>query len=97
MRKLHIAILMFFVASVTAQNVDVTSFSQNIVLADSQATPKAVVRQLASYPSGMNWNVYIPISVCTHMPIHMTMNLDYSSTAIHLAIFSHCFFKLNNM
>ena len=51
MRKLHIAILMFFVASVTAQNVDVTSFSQNIVLADSQATPKAVVRQLASYPS----------------------------------------------
>lgn len=42
---------MFFVASVTAQNVDVTSFSQNIVLADSQAVPKAVVRQLASYPS----------------------------------------------
>ena len=51
MRKLHISILMFFVASVTAQNVDVTSFSQNIVLADSQAVPKAVVRQLASYPS----------------------------------------------
>ena len=51
MRKLHLLILLFFAATVTAQNLDITPYSQNIALADSLSAPKEVVRQLASYPS----------------------------------------------
>jgi hypothetical protein len=51
MKKLPFLILLFLAASVTAQNLDVTPYSQNIMLADSLATPKEVVRQLAAYPS----------------------------------------------
>ena len=51
MKKLHFLILLFFAATVTAQNLDITPYSQNIALADSLAVPKEVVLQLASYPS----------------------------------------------
>ena len=50
MKKLHFLILLFLAASATAQNLDVTPYSQNIALADSFAAPKEVVLQLASYP-----------------------------------------------
>ena len=51
MKKLPFLILLFLAASVTAQNLDVTPYSQNIALADSLFAPKEVVRQLAAYPS----------------------------------------------
>ena len=51
MKKLPFLILLFLAASVTAQNLDITPYSQNIALADSLSAPKEVVRQLAAYPS----------------------------------------------
>lgn len=51
MKKLHFLILLFFAASATAQNLDVTPYSQNIALADTLYASQEIERQLASYPS----------------------------------------------
>lgn len=50
MKKLPILLLTFFATALTAQNIDVTAYSQNIALADSSASPQEVVLQLAAYP-----------------------------------------------
>ena len=51
MKKLPLLILTFFACSLTAQNLDVTAYSQNIALADSARTIREVQRQTAAYPS----------------------------------------------
>lgn len=43
--------MLFCAASLTAQNPDITPYSQNIALADSLSVPKEVVVQLTAYPS----------------------------------------------
>lgn len=51
MKKLTIILLSFFVNSLMAQNPDVTAYSQNIALVDSQNIGQYFSKQLASYPS----------------------------------------------
>ena len=51
MKKLSLLILAFLAYSLTAQNLDVTAYSQNIALADSLRVAKEVQRQIAAYPS----------------------------------------------
>lgn len=51
MKKLSLLILTFFAYTLTAQNLDVTAYSQNIALADSQRVAKEVQRQIAAYSS----------------------------------------------
>ena len=52
MKKSHILTpLLFLAASLSAQDLDVTQYSQNIALADSMASTKPVVRQPAPYPT----------------------------------------------
>jgi LysM repeat protein len=51
MKKLSLLILTFLAYTLTAQNLDVTAYSQNIALADSLRVAKEVQRQVAAYPS----------------------------------------------
>lgn len=51
MKKLPLLILTFFAYTLTAQSLDVTAYSQNIALADSQRVAQEVQRQIAAYPS----------------------------------------------
>lgn len=51
MKKLSVLILMFFACSLAAQNLDVTAYSQNVALADSQRVAREVQPQIAAYPS----------------------------------------------
>lgn len=51
MKKLTIILLSFFTTALTAQNLDVTAYSQNIALADSLSSEQQISRQLAPYPS----------------------------------------------
>lgn len=51
MKKLSIFILSFLATTLMAQNPDVTAYSQNIALADSQNIQQEFTRLTASYPS----------------------------------------------
>lgn len=51
MKKLSFLILTFLACTLTAQNLDVTAYSQNIALVDSLREAKEVQRQIAAYPS----------------------------------------------
>ena len=51
MKKLPLLILTRLTCSLTAQNLDVTAYSQNIALADSGRVIREVQRQIAAYPS----------------------------------------------
>lgn len=51
MKKLSFIPLLFLAFSLTAQNPDITAYSQNIAWADSLAAQQDFIRQLASYPS----------------------------------------------
>lgn len=51
MKKLPIILLSFLATTLMAQNPDVTAYSQNIALVDSQNIQQSVPTQLASYPS----------------------------------------------
>ena len=51
MKKLSIFILSLLATTLTAQNPDVTAYTQNIALADSFAIQQDFTRQLAAYPS----------------------------------------------
>ena len=51
MKKLTIILLSFFATALTAQNLDVTAYSQNIALVDSLNIGSQVSRQIAPYPS----------------------------------------------
>jgi murein DD-endopeptidase MepM/ murein hydrolase activator NlpD len=50
MKKLPIFLLTFFATALTAQNIDVTAYSQNIALVDSSSPKQEVVFQTAAYP-----------------------------------------------
>lgn len=50
MKKLTIILLSLFASSLMAQNLDVSAYSQNIALADSQNIKQDFPRQTASYP-----------------------------------------------
>ena len=51
MKKLTIILLSFFATTLMAQNPDVTAYSQNIALVNTQNIEQVLSRQLASYPS----------------------------------------------
>ena len=51
MKKLTIILLSLFATSLMAQNPDVTAYSQNIALVNTQNIEQGFSRQLASYPS----------------------------------------------
>ena len=59
MKKLTIILLTFFASSLMAQNPDVTAYSQNIALVNTQNIEQGFSRQLASYPS-ISENYEIP-------------------------------------
>ena len=59
MKKLSLILLLFSAFSLTAQNPDVTAYSQNIALVDSQNIGQPFQRQLANYPS-ISENYEIP-------------------------------------
>ena len=51
MKKLSLLVLTLLTCTLTAQNLDVTAYSQNIALADSGRVIREVQRQVAAYPS----------------------------------------------
>ena len=59
MKKLTIILLSFFATTLMAQNPDVTAYSQNIALVDTQNIRQDFSRQIASYPS-ISENYEIP-------------------------------------
>ena len=59
MKKLTIILLSFFATTLMAQNLDVTIYSQNIALVDTQNNSRDFPRQIASYPS-ISENYEIP-------------------------------------
>ena len=59
MKKLTIILLSFFATALMAQNPDVTTYSQNIALVDTQNSRQDFPKQIASYPS-ISENYEIP-------------------------------------
>lgn len=50
MKKLHLLLWIFAATSLMAQNPDITVYSQNIALMDSQSEKQEIQRQIAAYP-----------------------------------------------